>query len=243
MQLLNTNKTQPLKRLIKNIEPFTISCSQIGKIMGSAKKKDELSQGAKSYCELWLLSRLYEKKKIFTSKYTTKGIECEADAIVYLEEVLEWGLALKNDIRLQNDFFQGECDVRLFDRIVDVKNSFDFTTFPIFEDKIPNSDYYYQGQGYMDLYGVKKYELIYVLMDAPEEVIRKEAYFKLGREYSEIQYLEFAEQYFYSHFPKELRVKKFEFEYDIDTIEAIRNRVIECRKYIETLKVKILNNK
>lgn len=281
-------KRYNLAAKLKEIELFSVSCSQISKIMieskiakkcdkiaklkqliseqtekyeairDGLKSKDnaleklqllktdlkiveetpeiiELSPSVKKYCQDWLSSRLYEKRKIFTSKYTDKGVKKEADAIIYLEEVCNWGLAMKNDKRKTDGFIQGECDVLLFDRVVDVKNSWDFTTFPIYEDSIPDEQYYSQVQGYMHLYKKPKAEVIYVLMDAPDEIIRREAFFKLGRDYEDEQYEEFAEQYKYSQFPKLMRVKQFEFEFDPILIESIKKRVLECRVYIETL--------
>ena len=287
-QVSTLNKPFNIAKKLKEIELFSVSCSQISKIMIESKtatkcdkiakltqkiseqegkyeavreglkSKDtaleklnllktelksvqetpeviELSPSVKKYCQDWLSSRLYEKRKIFTSKYTDKGVKKEADAIVYLEQVCEWGLAMKNDRRKTDGFIQGECDVLLFDRVVDVKNSWDFTTFPIYEDEIPNEDYFYQVQGYMHLYKKSKAEVCYVLMDAPDEIIRREAFLKLGRDYEDEQYLEFEQQYKYSHFPKVMRVKQFEFDFDPILIETIKNRVMECRKYIDFL--------
>ena len=237
------NKKKALSSILKSLPPFKISCSQIGLIMTESKPKGGLSVGAKTYCENWLLSKIYEKQKMFQSKYTNKGILCEEETILFLEDAENWGIAFKNDIRKSSDYIHGECDVLLVDKVVDIKNSFDFSTFPIFENEIPDKNYNWQIQGYMHLYKRKKGEVIYCLMDAPEEIIRKEAYFKLGRDYTEIQYLDFAQQYFYSHFPNELRIKKFEFEFDSEKIKAVEDKVKLCREYIKELILKIKNKK
>jgi hypothetical protein len=211
--------------------------------MTESKPKGGLSVGAKTYCENWLLSKIYEKQKLFTSKYTQKGIDCEEETILFLETAENWGIAQKNDVRKSNDFLDGECDVLLFDKVVDVKNSFEYLTFPIFDETIPDKNYEWQIQGYMHLYKRFKGEVIYCLMDAPEDLIRKEAYYKLGRDYTEIQYLDFAQQYFYSHFPNELRIKKFEFQYDAEKIKQVEDKVTLCRGYIKQLILQIKNKK
>ena len=193
----------------------------------------DLSETAKTYCDNWLKSRLYDKKKTFQSKYTDKGLQTEDDAIEYLCETLDWGFAVKNDVRKPNDFLNGECDVLLSDTVIDVKSSYDCFTFPLFQSEIPNTDYEFQLLGYMHLYNKKKAELIYVLMDMPEEMIRKEAFFKLGKEYTIEEYSAFEEERKYSHLPDYLRIKRFTVAFDSEKIEAIRNKVIECRRYIE----------
>jgi hypothetical protein len=66
----------------------------------------------------------------------------------------------------------------------------------------------------------------------PEEMIMKEARWKLGQEYTKEEYDNFAAKYQYESLPTFLRIKEFEVDYDPEKIEAIERRVIECRNYI-----------
>lgn len=219
---------------------FKISCSQIGRIMTNPKSKaaqdaGELSETAKSYCQEWLKSKLYDRKKDFTSKHTDKGNKTELDAIDYAADELQWGFIWKNKERKSNDFMEGECDVVLPDSIKDLKSAWDCFTFPLFETEIPETDYLYQINGYMELWGKNKGSVVYCLMDMPDEYIAKEVRFRLGEEYTKEQYDAFVSKFKYSHLPAKLRLKVFDFEKDEALISRIEQRVLQCRKYIQTL--------
>jgi len=196
----------------------------------------ELSETTKTYCRLWLKSYLYEKKQLFTSKYTEKGNLVEDDSIAYIEVALKWDneFVKKNELKKENDFLKGICDVNLRKRIIDTKNSYDCFTFPLFDDENCDENYEWQAQGYMELYNKPTCEIIYVLMDTPDEIIEKEAKWKLGSFFTEEQYLNFRLSYMYSQCPDKLRIRRFKFERDEAKIEQIRQRVIQCRAYIET---------
>ena len=97
----------------------------------------------------------------------------EDDAIEFASGVLDWGMVFKNEEARSNDYVVGTCDVVLSDRIPDIKSSWDQFTFPLFETKLPNSDYYWQLQGYMDLWNKPKAQIVYVLMDAPQRTKSK----------------------------------------------------------------------
>jgi hypothetical protein len=80
----------------------------------------------------------------------------------------------------------------------------------------------------MALLGLDKAKLVYVLMDMPEEQIEREIMYNGGK----------YEDFIYSDLAPELRLKVYEVERDELLIEAIENRVIECREYLETIKIK-----
>ena len=125
---------------------FKIRASALGKIMGAPrnkgdKEKGNLSQTAKTYLETWLKEQLYEKRINFSSKYTDKGIEVEDLSIDFLSNIRNTFLA-KNEKNFENDFMTGTPDIILKDKIIDIKNSWSFATFPIFENELKNKDYY-----------------------------------------------------------------------------------------------------
>jgi len=220
--------------------------SDIKVLIDSQKDEIKLSETAKTYCEHWLKRQLYERRKDFKSKYTEKGNEMEAPAIDYCERVFEgsdgWFLAKKNSERKANLWIEGECDIELTEAIIDIKNSWDFSTFPLFDKEIPTIDYYWQLQGYMWLWEKEKGSICYVLMSMPEELIIQEARWKMGYNYTQQQYEDFAMQYKYDHFPRDLRIKEYRFDRDEEKLDLIKTKVIECRKYIEILVQDLLNN-
>jgi hypothetical protein len=225
------------------MKEFKIRCSQIGKIMGEPKLKADkeagkLSQTAKTYCEDWLKEQLYGRKKEFSNKYTEKGEIVEQDSIDFIAEQLNFNMLIKNETFFADDFMEGTPDVYI-PELIDVKNSWDCFTFPLFETEIPNKDYYWQLQGYMNLTQKKTSKLIYVLSDTPHHLIQKEAYWYAKNngydEPDEDMLNEFKAKMTYKDIPDNLKIKIFDVDRNDDDINKIKEQVIKCRNYIKTL--------
>jgi len=188
-------------------KPMTkIQSEKYGKAL-FAKNNPQLPEGAKTYCQEWLKQELYGQRIEYSNKYTKKGWDVEDESIKYLNPEYD-----KNVISFENDFMTGTPDILLDDMIRDVKNSWDYTTFPLFEDKLPNKDYWWQGQGYMELAGKDNYSVDYMLMDTPDD-----------------------DSLSYNHLGRPLRVKSFPFERDRNCMKEVQERVQLCRDYIHTL--------
>ena len=201
---------------------------------------EELPEGVKTYCENWLKSKLYVKEKTFFSKQAEKGDKTEASSIEYIDNFFGWTqsrkeIVEKNTIWKSNEYCQGTSDVVLSNRIIDMKNSYDCFTFPLFERELPNKDYWCQGQGYMWLWHKEDFEVIYTLMNLPEEDIRKEAKYKLPADATMLDYEVFRQEFIYSNLDDALKIKRFVFKRDEKFIEAIKVRVEQCQKYIDSL--------
>lgn len=199
----------------------------------------ELSQTTKSYCEDWLKSKIYNRKLEFTSKYTDKGIIMEDESIDFLSEKLGLGMLFKNEKYYENDYMIGTDDIEIPDLIIDTKNSWSWETFPYFDKKIPNSNYEWQLQGYMELTGKRKAKLIYVLSNTPQHLIEREArnycYYN-GYDQMDMEiYNKFHEKLTYDDLPDELKIKIYNIDYDPEMIKKIKLRVNECREYINLL--------
>jgi hypothetical protein len=198
-----------------------------------------LSQTAKTFCKIWLSSQIYGRKKDFSTRETQKGNAVESDAIDYAAENLSWGFVAKNTRRKSNQFIEGEADVVLPDTIADTKCSFNNFTFPLFETEIPEEGYEWQLRGYMILYQKLRAELVYCLMDTPDEIIDKEARFRLPQGYTQEEFIRFRETFIFSHFPKEMRLKVFEIKMAEEVLEKIAaqiySRVFQCREYLNEL--------
>ena len=201
-------------------------------------KKDEpnLSATCKTFLKTWLDEKIYQRRIEFTSKQTDKGIVVEEDAIVYAAaHIDEMGFVSKNLHRFSNDFMHGEPDVINEDYVFDIKSSWTHGTFPLYDSEIPETGYTWQVLGYMELTKKQKGSVIFCLMSMPEDMIRKEARWKLPEGYTEQEYEEFSAQFRYDELPPYLRIKQYDVEYNEEKIEAIKTRVNECRKYIETV--------
>jgi hypothetical protein len=219
---------------------FKIRCSAIGKIMTNPRTKGELlSQTAKTYIEEQVISDKYGIRKQFYSRYTDKGILVEDDAIKLTSDVLELGFIWKNEDHFSNDFMTGTPDVNTDTVLLDVKSSWDATTFPFFATEIPTKDYYYQLQGYLELVGKTEALLCYCLVNTPEEMVEDEvrrAHWNANLLEESIDLRdEVQKRHNFDHIPDNRRVKVFKVEKDEAVIEAIKERVELCREYYNTL--------
>ncbi len=199
------------------MQPFKLRASASGQLLSNPRNKSDLiSAGAKTYVQTWLKEQIYGVKKEIDSKYLKKGIELEDMAIDKAIEWLDLPLVLKNEKHFENDYFTGTPDLILEDTVIDIKNSWDCFTFPLFENECPNKDYYAQLQVYMCLTGKSKAMLCYVLLNTPETFNTPEIS--------------------YESVPVSRRIKTFTFDYDPEFIINLIQRVENAREYIKTLK-------
>ena len=219
---------------------FKIRCSAIGKIMTNPRTKGELlSQTAKTYIEEQVISDKYGIKKQFYSRYTDKGILVEDDAIKLVSDILDLGFTWKNEEHFSNDWMTGTPDVNTDTVLLDVKSSWDATTFPFFATEIPTKDYWYQLQGYMELTNKTESLLCYCLVNTPKEMVEDEvrrAHWNANLLEESIDLRdEVQRRHNFDHIPDNRRVKVFKVEKDEAVIQAIKERVELCREYYNTL--------
>ena len=199
------------------MKDFKIRASAAGKLMIKPRSKSEvLSKTTKGYLEEWTKQQVYGVRKQIKSKYLDKGNAVEDAAIEYAAENLGWLFAKKNEEYFEDEYFCGTPDLILDDKIIDIKSSWDCFTFPLFEDEIPNKDYYHQLQVHMHLTGKHKAELVYVLMNTPEELT-----YEYSQDYSEID--------------SKYRIKRYEIEYNEEDVYILQQIVLESREYIKEI--------
>ena len=200
---------------MKNLKPFKIRCSCIGKIMTNPRSKTEtLSQTTKSYVDEWIMEQVYGVRNELTSKYFDKGNENEDEAIELLA-LNDNAFYVKNQKYFENEFMTGTPDVITETEILDTKCPWNCFTFPLLEDELKNKDYYYQMQGYMYLTKLDKARVAYVLTNTPAHL-----------SYTEL------DQKDYNELDLKLRIKSFTVNIDMEVIEKIHARVLEIREYI-----------
>lgn len=218
----------------------TLQEVELKELIAKRDNPPELSEGAKTYCQEWLKEQIYDRRKEFSNKYTEKGTVCEPQAIEMVAEHMGYGLISKNEKHYENDFMTGTPDLVLAKIVEDIKNSWSIFTFPLFDTELPNSDYYLQLQGYMELTGINKAAVNYCLIDAPTEIMDAEArriYYKAGNEGDVPMecYDEVYAKMTYSNVPITLKIKRFEFDYEKSVIAVIKERVELCREYIKSI--------
>lgn len=202
-----------------NFPNFKIRASASGKLMTNPRNKSEsISETTKTYIKEWLIEHIYGIRKEIKSKYLTKGLKLEDTAIDKAIEWLDLPFAIKNEAFFEDDDFCGTPDLIVNEIVYDIKCSWDAFTFPLFENEIPTSDYFYQLQIYMHLTGCKKAVLTYVLLNTPEE-------------------LTYEEKHNYDNMDKKYRIKTFEIEYSEEVIADLKQRVTNVREYLKTIKL------
>lgn len=203
------------------MKTFKIRCSAIGQIMTNPRAKKDIEAGVlsattKSYVQEWIKEQVYGRRKDISSKYLDKGNQLEDESIEFLTANSDYGFLVKNEEYFENDFLTGTPDIITNDEIIDMKNSWDCFTFPLFFNAIPNKDYMYQLQGYMALTGRKKAKLVYTLMTTPKDI-------NFGKEDN------------YDEIDAKYRIKTFVVERDEEIIQAIQDRVKQINQYINQL--------
>jgi len=211
-----------------------------GQLLAKKKAGPQLSQTAKSYLEKIHKEEVFGRRKELQNKYLDKGIQVEEAAITLYSEVTGQ-LFIKNKERKENAYITGECD-NAQGRIRDIKSSWDFTTFPLHATELPDPVYFWQMQGYMQLYKLPVAEVIYCLVDTPELLINDELRrlsWKLGYigDIPEELEQETRENMIYSDIAPELRIKTFEIKQDPAAIESLYSQIDICRDYLNSLTV------
>lgn len=193
-------------------------CSSIGKLMTEPKTQKEgpLSVGAKTYIRELVAQDIFSVEFEVSSKAIEKGLECEGDSIALLNRVR--GLALtKNAERKTNAWLTGECD--LYDaerrRGHDLKTSWSIATFPITTADCEDKLYFYQMQGYMDLWGADEWSVDYALVDTPERLIGYEP----------------LQLHLVSHIPEHMRLTSWVVKRDPAVIDLMHAKVEHARAY------------
>ncbi len=229
-----TNKVAGVKPLTSNME---------AELAGLIHKRDnpELPTGAKTFLKTWIKKKLFNRDEEWKSIVVDKGLAVEWEGINLLGRVLNRMDFIKNDEFFDNDFMQGCPDLITDEMVRDVKCSWDLFSFPMFESKMPNEDYWWQLQGYMILTGKQKASIDYTLIDTPMPLILldlKKLYYQSGgkaEDWTPETYDRLYPNYQFNDIPEKVRVKSFEVYLDPKSEEQIKQRVLLCREFIKTI--------
>lgn len=223
-----------------SFDNYLFRCSALGKLMVNPRnKKDLLSATTKSYLQEIHKEVLFEKTTEIESKYLSKGIQVEDESIDMLNRVT--GLKVEKNMEFfKNEYICGTPDI-IDKHLIDIKSSWDFTTFPMHKEQLPSKDYYWQMLGYMILTEFKTSYVTYCLVDTPTQLIQDEIR-RLGWKLGMIEVpmdleAEVYQRLQYADIPEELRVKKFEVKYNEEDVQRLYERIEICRDYLTDLSV------
>lgn len=214
---------------------FKVRASGAGQIMTDSRKKDSLSETCKSYIRRQFIRDVYGREKDILTKAMSKGLHNEEQGITMLS-IKVGEMLVKNQEHRENEYCKGTSDIVTDDCIFDLKCSYDIFTYA---EASVTKDYWWQLQCYMDLWGIKKASLVYVLTDAPQHIIDAEvrlATLKAGPE-ADLESLEKSviHKLTYPDIAESSKIKIFDIEYDPQAMEQLKERVSECRDFYENL--------
>lgn len=193
---------------MKDINKFKIRPSQLGKIMTNSKTKGELSKTAQTYLMEWYADEHEE----ISSKYITKGLMQEDNAIDFMATTLNYGIAEKNINIFSNEWCVGTPDVIIGDTVIDLKCAWSTKTLLDSATSL-NTDYEWQLRAYMWLTGCTDAILFYALMDTPAES-------------------NYGIKVIYENLPPSERWVAYKFKRDESKEQIIIDKVKECREWL-----------
>jgi hypothetical protein len=242
---LTDNQAEMLETLIAKQRGGNITDKQLitlGQLIEKRDARPSLSQTTRTYLEQLHKEEVFGKREDIRSKYLDKGIQVEEHSISLYSDLTDT-LFIKNKERRNNHFITGEPD-NTQGKIRDIKSSWSLSTFPMHDDRLTNLDYYWQLQGYMELFDKEASELIYCLVDTPEELINDELRrtgWKAGftADIPDDLEAEIRSNMTFSDIPAPLRVKVFKVERDRLAMRQLEEQVIRCRTYLNNLSVKL----
>lgn len=262
--------------ITNNADEILFRASSMSDIMTGVAKKWDVENSLTTKRKLVQIFRelQWHRKSRKSNKYTEKGIEVEEDSIS-LYSRFKKDLFTKNTERINNAFFTGEVDlfkgkdILNAELIIDIKSSWDWTTFPSLLD-VESKDYYAQAQTYMCLTNAEKAVIAHCLVNTPAEQIMdemKKLQWKMqtldpdnNEEYKEecrkieqdkiVDRALFEKHYPYYDFltpkeewiydiPMEERVHEVVIYRDEAYIQLMISRVIECRQWMNKYLFKV----
>lgn len=144
------------------------------KVLLQPYKEMSLSTGAKTFLKTLAKEFLLGYHKVVDTKYMDKGIALEESAIQFLNNQ-RFTNYRKNTERRLSEFLTGECDIFVPGaKTIDIKVSWDLSTFPLLAEDAHDTMYEWQGRAYMKLWDVPEHEVVHVMLDTPDELIKWE---------------------------------------------------------------------
>lgn len=197
------------------VELFKIRASEVGLIMPEPKSKTEtLSQGAKTLLENKAKQLIYGFDMFRGNKYTEKGNLVENDSIELYNRLFFTNYR-KHEGRVVKGYLTGECDIDTGDIIIDIKSSWNLSTFPVTEKEAVNAQYFAQLQAYMYLYERDHSKLAYCLVNTPDHLIGRDA----------------PEDHYFDGIPDNMRVTVVDIPRNDEYIERMLDKVEKSAVY------------
>jgi hypothetical protein len=227
-----------------------IRCSSLSCLFTEPQKKEDklagrLSKTAKTHLIQVYAREIWGVEKDILTKQMSKGVIAEEEGINLLG-LVDRKLYFKNDERKENEWISGHADIKEDDEVIDIKLAWDAFTFLANLDDNVKDEYFYQLQGYMVLWGLKRARIAYCLVDTPESIRNDEKYRLLRKmDVATEENPDFLRAWekvergmIFSHIPPEHRVICQEVLLDEEIIAKIPEKVERAREFLAELQEK-----
>lgn len=265
-------ETKTAQKKLSQIQRLNSSILELEKVNGEIN----LSETCKKQLIKVFAREKYSRYEELKNKYLEKGNIREPEATTLLS-LTKKTMFRQNRVRLQNDFITGEPDtfngesIQNAEETLDTKCSWSLITFIEAQIEELNSDYEWQGHGYMWLTGAKKHTVAYCLVNGTfkylNDQIRSIGWnmgILDGDVTQDTDYIEKIKQLERNHIfdinsfmkenphyepkndvyfdgknyvwdfdiPRENRIHMKPFLRDEEKLERIKERVVDCRSYM-----------
>lgn len=185
---------------------------------------------------------VYNKKVATTGdpmSFLKKGTDMEGEAVELLSKIdkVKYKLITEN---AENKFLIGRCDIFTPENIIDIKISWNVNSFLKSRTSKVDAKYWYQMQGYMELYNVDESELVFVLLNTPPELIERERVklinkFMVGeidRDKYELDMENIESAFTYSNIPLSKRYFRYKIKREPQIFKTVYDKVEKARQWL-----------
>lgn len=210
----------------------------------------ELNEGAKKY----LIGRYaFERYNTRVASLgagfspSAKGTELEEQGLALLSK-MDGIKYVKSNKAANNEYLLGRCDIECpkTGRIIDLKVSWSINSFFATLSTELDKRYWYQMQGYLDVYDRPEGEVCFVLLNTPYHLVEQEksrvTYKYLMGEIDKEKYEEdiyrLSLAFDYERIPTKRRIIRYRVSRHEDSMQFVYKKVIRCRQWLQEFEAK-----
>jgi len=187
--------------------------------------------------------KVYNKKiaaKGDAMSFLKKGTDMEGEAVELLSRIDKKHYQLVTD-NIENEYMVGRCDIIQPGKVIDTKISWNINAFLKSRTSKLTAKYWYQMQGYMELYNTDEAEVVFLLLNTPPELIEREKVklqnrFMIGeidRDKYELDVDNIESAFTYSSIPLNKRVFRYKIKREPQIFDTVYRKVEKARIWMQ----------
>ncbi len=199
----------------------------------------------------WLVYNKKIARKGDALSFLKKGTEMEGEAVELLAHIDKKHYTLITET-INNEHLIGRCDIFCpdADKIIDIKISWNVNAYLKARTSPLTHKYWYQMQGYMELYNVHEAEVVFLLLNTPPELIEREKVkllnrFMIGeidREKYELDMQNIESAFTYSSIPMKKRHFRYKVKREPQIFDVVYKKVEKSRIWLADFEKEMRQN-